>query len=208
MGRILKELSAHLPYSSTMAVVSLLILGIITMANALDKLVLGFHLFHPAHLLLSATATTAMFWRYNQGRFIMAVVIGIVGTIVPCGLSDIFVPYGCGLVLGQQMELHICFIDHFWFVAPFVVAGVGIGMWSGQFIGKSTFFSHSAHVFVSTMASVLYLVAFGLADWFNYLGWIFLMAIGAVLIPCCFSDIVFPLLFTHRKDAEDAKPKG
>src|SRR5690606_26553856 len=66
-----------------------------------------FHLFHPLHMLFSAAATTAMFWRYDQ-RFVRAIIIGFIGAVGVCGLSDIIIPHAAVVLLGQQMAMHIC----------------------------------------------------------------------------------------------------
>jgi hypothetical protein len=53
------------------------------------------------------------------------------------------------------------------------------------------------------MASILYVVSVGLTGWMEHFGMVFFFTILAVLIPCCISDIVFPLLFcgaTNHKD--------
>jgi hypothetical protein len=59
------------------------------------------------------------------------------------------------------------------------------------------------HVFVSTMASIFYLIGpFGRFEWIHELGWVFLFICVAVMIPCCLSDIVYPLLFTRKAREE------
>ena len=61
-------------------------------------------------------------------------------------------------------------------------------------VERSTLFSHSLHVFSSTMASIFYLIGpFGQTAWIASLGWAFLLVVLAVMVPCCLSDIVFPL---------------
>jgi len=46
---------------------------------------------------------------------------------------------------------------------------------------------------------MLYLVSFGLVGWTESLGLVFLVVITAVLLPCCISDIVFPVLMASRR---------
>ena len=62
---------------------------------------------------------------------------------------------------------------------------------------RSTIISHSLHVFASTMASIFYMVGpLGMVAWIGVLGQVFLFVVLAVMVPCCLSDIVFPLLMS------------
>ena len=112
-----------------------------------------FHIFHPAHMLFSAAATTAMFWQYER-RWLKAMGVGFLGAILVCGASDILIPYMSGLVLGADMHPHICVIEHPGLVLPFAVVGVVAGLVSSGHIMQATFFSHAAHVLISSAASL------------------------------------------------------
>jgi len=160
-----------------------------------------FHVFHPVHMFFSAIATTAMFWRYDRRR-IVAILTGLIGSLGVCSISDIFMPYLSGLILGtKDMAFHWCLAQHPMLVLPFAVVGVFVGMIAAETVTRSTYFSHSAHVFVSSAASIFYLVSFGVTNWADKLGYVFILMILAVTIPCCASDIVVPLLVA-RKDGE------
>ena len=198
------ELKEHIPYTIFSVACGMIILGILTFASGIygsgdiSDLSKGlFHIFHPIHLLFSAAATTAMFWRHEK-MFLKAALIGIVGSLGFCGISDVFIPYIAGLFLGIKMHLHICIIEHFYFVIPFIAAGIFVGIIIPTKTHKGTIFSHSAHVLISSMASILYLIGYGLTDWIRVAGMVFIYTVLAVVIPCCSSDIVFPLLFTNK----------
>ncbi|UCG15551.1 MAG: hypothetical protein JSV19_09680 [Phycisphaerales bacterium] len=157
-----------------------------------------FHLFHPLHMLFSAAATTAMFWRYER-RAVKAVVIGLIGAIGVCGLSDIVMPHMSLMMLRKAVPWHICVIEHPQMVLSFAAVGVIVGLSASVGVRRSTFFSHSLHVFSSTMASIFYLIGpFGHLGWIDSVGVVFLFIIVAVMVPCCLSDIVFPLLLTGQ----------
>ena len=158
-----------------------------------------FHLFHPAHMLFSAAATAAMFWRYER-NILKAILVGMTGAIVVCGISDIVMPHLSATIMHKQIAWHVCIIEHPLMVLPFATIGVLIGIVAASNMAiKSTIFSHSLHVFTSTMASIFYLIgAFGRLEWINDIGIIFFFICLAVMIPCCLSDIVYPLLFTKR----------
>ncbi|MFH1625954.1 MAG: hypothetical protein ABID54_12485 [Pseudomonadota bacterium] len=198
------ELRHHLPFSVFSVAVGITALGIISYMST----VMGmtdfprasyrlFHVFHPLHMLFSSLATTAMFWRYDR-RLLKAIVVGFAGAVVICGLSDILMPFYSGRLLGVKMHLHICVLEHPQIILPFVAVGILTGLIVPE-VRKSTIFSHSAHILISSMASILYLVSFGLSEWVQVIGMVFVYMILAVIIPCCISDIIFPLLLTGEE---------
>ena len=153
-----------------------------------------FHLFHPLHICLSAIATTSLFWRHER-HLVRAVVVGALGTIIPCGLSDYVFPYLGGRLLGQTMQLHMCIVEHPQLFFPFLILGIVGGFWAEERVTGSHLFSHGAHVFVSSVASLLYLMSFGFTTWMTDVRLVFpafLIIVLAVWIPCCISDIVVP----------------
>ena len=156
-----------------------------------------FHVLHPVHILFSAVASTAMFWKHEK-RWFKAVVVGLLGSLSICGVSDVLIPFFGGMMLGQKMHMHICLISHPGLILPFAFLGVLAGLFMNKAVEHSTEYSHSAHVMVSSMASLLYLIAFGLQDWTHLAGGVFMVTIVAVMIPCCASDIAFPIVCAHR----------
>ncbi|MGB2650770.1 MAG: hypothetical protein WBD00_01005, partial [Candidatus Omnitrophota bacterium] len=65
----------------------------------------------------------------------------------------------------------------------------------------STKFPHAGHVLISTWASLFHMIMAkgsltGLVTYGAVLVFLFL----AVWIPCCLSDIVFPLIFVGERD--------
>jgi len=203
-----EELSHHLPFSILSVSIGLMFVGLFTIITEMlgiqnvspysEEL---FHIFHPVHLLFSAIATTAMFWQHEK-RVIKAAIIGFVGSVGICGISDIIIPYISGFLLGAQMHLHICIVQHPQLILPFVFVGILMGFFAPGTLEKQegVIFSHSLHVMVSAIASILYLVSFGVTDWIHRLGAILIYMVLAVVIPCCTSDIVFPLLFTSQEN--------
>jgi hypothetical protein len=202
---ILVELGYHLPYSIFGITVGLIAMGILSFLAILTRAesILPeasqelFHVFHPAHILVSAVTTTAMFWKHEK-RLVKAVIVGSFGSLTICGLSDIFFPFVGGLILGFPMNIHICILQEPGLVLPFAMVGVMAGLLVTKSIEKSTQYSHSAHIFISSGASILYLLGYGLTGWIHSVGAVFLVAIVAVMVPCCLSDIAFPLICVHR----------
>jgi len=167
--------------------------------------ILLFHLFHPAHILFSAIATTAMFYKYDKS-LLKAIVVGSLGSIVICTISDALIPTITTKMMGYSSEVHLCIVNTPMQVIPFAIIGVLLGLaavHSGTM--KSTITSHSVHVITSTMASLFYIIAFtGKLVWINQIGTVFLMTVVAVGGICCLSDVIFPLLFTKEARKEYA----
>jgi len=100
-----------------------------------------------------------------------------------------------GVLLGAEMHLHVCILEHPWLVVSFALIGAMIGALARRW----TRCPHAAHVLTSTMASLFYLMAFGVVDWILRLPLVFVVLFIAVWLPCCASDIIFPHLFTKGK---------
>jgi len=200
------ELAHHLPFSIFGVVVAIIVMGFLTFIAELahSGFHLGeasgelFHVFHPFHVLFSAITTTAMFWKHDNHNPLKAVLVGFFGSVAVCGISDIFVPYIGGIILGSEMHLHVCLIEEPMLVYPFAVLGILAGFAVPRSFDHSTQYSHSMHVFLSSMASLLYLIGFGLTDWMHVVTGVFFVTVVAVMFPCCLSDIVFPLACTHK----------
>ena len=149
-----------------------------------------FFIFHPVHVVLSALVTTAMYRRYGRGRLWAAILIGYTGSIGIATLSDSIIPYLGGVLLGAEMEFHVGFIEKWWLINPLAFLGIAVG-----YLRPTTEVPHAGHVLLSTWASLFYFAAFGVAKWIPLLPLIFLFLFLAVWLPCCVSDIVYPLLF-------------
>ena len=202
---IVHELKHHAPFTVLSTIVAIIILGtfktlwVQDVNDMTDFTRTWFHIFHPLHIILSATATTAMFWRYERKLF-KSIIVGLVGSLMVCGISDSLLPFIGGSLLGVQMELHWCLLVHPETVVPFAIFGVCIGIVAEDLVkGKTiTIFSHSFHVLISTMATLLFLISFGFTAWFSHIPAIFLITFIGVIIPCCLSDIILPLLVTKE----------
>ncbi|MGB5924936.1 MAG: hypothetical protein WBH01_02455 [Dehalococcoidia bacterium] len=192
--RIAHELREHAPFTALGAVSGIIIMVIVVLGNVPSHISqTAFYVSHPLHVLLSALVTTAMYMRYRKGKFWAAVLIGWTGSIGVATISDAILPYLSGTLLNVHMEFHVPFIEEWWmnFLA---LAGIAIGYWK-----QTTKIPHFGHVLVSTWASLFYFTAFGMADWIHLLPLIFLFLFLSVWIPCCTSDIIYPLLFVRRK---------
>lgn len=192
---ILEELRHHAPFTALGALTGILLLALSGSLAAFPSEE-AFHLLHPLHLFLSALVTTAMY-RLHRGGWGSAVIVGLVGSVAICTLSDIFLPYLGGMALWVPMELHVCLLVHPWLVLPAVLLGIGAGL-----LRPTTRVPHAGHILVSTYASAYYLLSYASPSrWLPLLPWLFPLLFLAVWLPCCTSDIVFPLLFVKEGTA-------
>jgi hypothetical protein len=199
--RIAQELKEHVPFTALGAVSGIIVMVVVVLGNVPPHISeTAFYVAHPLHVLLSALVTTAMYIRYRKAKIWVAVLIGWTGSIGIATISDAMLPYLGGTLLNAHMEFHVPFIEEWWinFVA---LAGIAIG-----YRKQTTKIPHFGHVLVSTWASLFYFTAFGVADWIHLLPYVFLFLFLSVWIPCCTSDIIYPLLFV-RKGQELPSPE-
>jgi hypothetical protein len=193
--RIAHELKEHAPFTALGALTGIVIMVIVVLGNVPSHVSNTiFYTLHPLHVLLSALVTTAMYVRYRKAKFWGAILIGWTGAIGVATISDAIIPYLGGSLLHAQMEFHVPFIEEWW-INLLALGGIAIGYWK-----QTTKIPHLGHVLLSTWASLFYLIAFGIVDnWIPLLPLIFLFLFIAVWIPCCTSDIVYPLLFVRKR---------
>jgi hypothetical protein len=197
--RILNELKNHAPFTSFGAFTGIIIMLIIVFCSIPSNVSYNvFYVLHPLHVLLSALVTTAMYRKYSKSKIWVCILIGYFGSIGIATLSDVIIPYIGGSLLNIPIEFEIGFIEKWWLVNPLAFAGIIIGYWK-----PTTKFPHAGHVLLSTWASLFYFTAFGTANWIPLLPFVFVFLFLAVWVPCCVSDIVFPLLFV-KKESKDS----
>ena len=192
--QIANELKRHAPFTSFGAVTGIILMAIIVLGNVSPEAShTFFYILHPFHVVLSALVTTAMYKQHSKGKVWAVILIGYVGSIGIATLSDAVIPYLGGVLLNLEIEFHLGFVEKWWLVNPMALLGIAIGYWK-----PTTKFPHAGHVLLSTWASLFYFTAFGTANWIPLLPFIFLFLFLAVWVPCCISDIVFPLLFAKE----------
>lgn len=206
-GTLFTELVAHFPYavfSVALSFIGVALLNYFSFGAAPETVRHGshvlFHTFHFMHIVFAAAGAMLTYFRYSK-KIIEGVVIGGLSTIVFCILSDVLFPYMAGWLLGVHMHLHICFVSELHNVLPFLAIGMITGWILAQDASDShtgySLNSHFAHIFVSSFASIMYMVSHGFTNWENYMGAIFVLLIFAVVVPCTMSDVVVPLYFAR-----------
>ncbi len=197
---ILKELRHHMPFT-ILGAISGIVIMLLFRGLSSDVSYKIFYILHPTHVLLSALVTASLFSLHKcAGKKIKCnifalLAIGFVGSIGIATLSDSIIPYiGETMLNMPHREAHIGFLEEAWIVIPLALVGIAIA-----YFRPMTKFPHAGHVFVSTWASLFHMMmAKGeCVSCFSYVAVFFFLFI-AVWIPCCISDIVFPLLFVKK----------
>jgi hypothetical protein len=165
----------------------------------------------------------------TKKRFLLVLLVGYFGSIGIATLSDIIIPHIGSELLGLDVpthahiheqgessedvdihnnetehhgsKIHLGFIEEWYIVNPAAFLGVLIA----YFLPR-TKFPHAGHILVSTWASSSYLLMnMGGEITVGAVGGIFVILFLATWLPCCISDIIFPLLFV-KSDIEVTAP--
>jgi hypothetical protein len=218
---ILVELRGHTPFTLFGALLGIFFMLVFRNVSGVGSRTL-FAIFHPGHVVLSAMVTASMFRLHAaKKRFLLVLLVGYFGSIGIATLSDVIIPHIGARLLGLDVpthekvfgheavpahagttttahehddyKIHLGFIEEWYIVNPAALLGVLVA-----FFLPHTKFPHAGHILVSTWASSAYLLmnmqsALTVAAAVG----IFVTLFIAIWVPCCVSDIVFPLLFVE-----------
>jgi len=227
---ILVELKGHAPFTLFGAILGIVFMLLFRNSGQIANQTL-FLIFHPAHVVLSAMVTASMFRLHIiKKRFVLVLIVGYFGSVGVATLSDIVMPHIGVRLLGLDIpthsqlhshktasteeenmscaseheeadshRIHFAFIEEWYIVNPAALLGILIA-----YFLPHTKFPHAGHILISTLASSSYLLMnirseITIAAAMGVFATLFL----AVWLPCCISDIVFPLLFV-KSDVEVA----
>jgi hypothetical protein len=196
--RVGPELKRHIPFTLFGALTGIIIMVVIFFGNLLPNISPNskylFFILHPLHIFLSALVTTTLYLKYTKKNFWLASLIGYLGSIGIATISDSIIPYLGEIILDlPHAEAHIGFIEQPLITNLPAVAGIFLGYLKGF-----TKFPHAGHVLISTWASLFHIImATGILVSHLQIFGIFIFLFFAVWLPCCTSDIIFPLLFPN-----------
>ena len=200
IGQIVDELKKHAPFTFFGALTGIAImLGIVYGGFLAEVSLISnniFYILHPTHVLLSAFVTTSLYIRHGKRKMWFVFLVGYTGSIGVATVSDSIIPYiGEFLLDLPNRGIHIGFIEKPLLTNLAALLGIMIGYWR-----HTTGFPHAGHVLISTWASLFHVImALDASLSFVQITGILIFLFLAVWIPCCTSDIVYPLLFA-RKD--------
>ena len=136
-----------------------------------------------------------MYRVHSAGKLWTTILVGYVGSVGIATLSDCIIPYvGESLLNLPNKGVHLGFLEKWWLVNPLAAIGIAVAcLWPG------TKFPHAGHVLLSTWASLFHMtMAMGTELDLVTAAVVLVFLFLAVWIPCCTSDIVFPLLFSRE----------
>ena len=194
---ILSELKSHIPFTTFGAFTGIAIIFFLPKISNEASSTL-FFIFHPLHVFFSAVATASIYKlnvNHNKYTLLKILLIGFLGSIGIATLSDSLIPFwGESLLDLPNKNVHIGFIEKWWLINPLALAGIMIA-----YVKPTTRLPHTMHVLISTWASVFHVVMAKTSslDLLSHI-FIFIFLVLAVWIPCCVSDIAFPLLFSKK----------
>ena len=216
---ILSELRDHAPFTLFGAGTG--ILAMLLFKGAPTEVTHGlFGLFHPAHVILAASVTASLYKLHDKSRgFLAVLLVGYIGAVGTATLSDCILPFYGETILGVSVpteakvhshaseqepadeqkaqshgpEIHLGFIEEWYLVNPAAILGVLIAWWRPR-----TKFPHAGHILLSTWASSFHILMNTHRELSPLLlAGIFIVLFISVWLPCCFSDIVFPMFFVR-----------
>jgi hypothetical protein len=203
LKNILHELKEHSPFTLFGALTGIILMMLFRNMSHEAAHTL-FYIFHPLHICLSAVVTTALYKKYLSNEkpgirmFLKVLLVGFIGSVSIGTLSDSLIPFWGEILLDMPYRhMHIGFVERWWLINPLAVIFIIIA-----YKKPATKFPHTGHVLISTWASLFHMMmAADPKQAMPYFG-IFVFLFLAVWLPCCFSDIIFPLLFIKdRKTA-------
>ena len=199
---IIRELKHHSPFTLFGAITGIIIMLIfykIPSEAAHDI----FYVLHPMHVILSALVTASMYKIYaKKANPLILILIGYIGSVGIATFSDSIIPYiGETMLNLPNRGIHLGFIEKWWLVNPLAFLGIAIA-----YFNPKTKFPHAGHVLLSIWASLFHIImALGGTMSLTLSIVIFIFLFIAVLVPCCLSDIVFPLLFVKNNKSYEQR---
>lgn len=230
LATIVRELKSHAPFTlfgaSTGIVCMLLLKNVGSDIN--HRLFQVFHPAHV--VLSAMVTASLFKLHKKKTTFITVLLIGYLGAIGVATVSDCVLPFFGVSILGvavpvhhhscgadtkheheheheladththdQEQEgskIHLGFIEDWYIVNPAAILGVLIA-----YFLPWTKFPHAGHVLISTWASSFYVMMNTQLELTPpILTGMLVVLFIAVWLPCCISDIVFPLLFVKSSD--------
>jgi hypothetical protein len=206
------ELKEHIPFTALGAISGVIFMLLFkNLSNSASHSL--FAIFHPAHVLLGAMVTSAMFRLHRKKtKFIIILLVGYIGSVGIATISDSIIPYFGEELLGLHIpteqeihhsttslqnhtgEVHLGFIEEWYLVNPAAFLGIIIA-W---FLPK-TKLPHAGHILISTWASSAHvLMTTESRITFTIAMAMLLILFLSTWLPCCFSDIIFPLILSSE----------
>ncbi len=211
---LISEIVHHIPYAIFSVAVGFILLSLLDYQALISAKSyesqkgawLLFHSFHFLHIVFAATGSLVAFSRFSH-NMLKGIIVSIISSLFFCTLSDVFLPYLSGRILGVEMHFHWCIATEWHNVVPLLFVGILNGwVMSKHNETLKSFYSlgsHFSHILISSLASMFYLVAEGFTQWCAQMGILFIFLIIAVVIPCTFADVIVPIYFARMRNKDE-----
>lgn len=203
------ELSTHWKFTLGAVIVSAAIISLLksllfpTAAPETENLFEGFFI---SHLFFAALTPASLLSKYKKSLW-LGVIIAVITSSITCTLSDIVLPYLGGLVLGYEMDFHVCIIEEPLLAWSFIIIGAFLGFVLSRTATKLSRYTHGLHIFLSSSAAGMYLITYGV-DVISVKALLFIpILLVSVLIPCVLNDIGVPSYIVAATSGSDVNKK-
>lgn len=190
---ILKELKDHVPFTTAATAVAVMLTAFLLIKqNLIVYAVSLFYIFHPLHILFSSVVSAAIFYKYKKNIF-LALSAGVIISVLIGSISDVLFPYISVSLFSIPISFNLPAIEN-----PIIIFGIAI---LGSVVGvitRKTKAPHFIHVLISVFASLLYIFAYSANFSPLTIFLIFIITSISVVIPCCLSDIVLPIICKEK----------
>jgi len=174
-----------------------------------------FHISHYIHILFASMSSLIMFLRFSKKNYIIGSIFSLISSLFFCTVSDIILPTLSSSFFSQKILMHICFFEYSDAKNIIIFSFLGIlGALSINFgnRNKNIYISnwlHSAHVSMSCLAALFYLLSKTNFCIILNSGYLILILTFSVLFPCVLSDTLIPSfigkLFFKKNNIYDQK---
>lgn len=197
-----QEVICHMPYGIFSVALALVFISILYFFTPIHSNLhhyahVLFHTFHFLHIIFATTGAYIATLRFT-GRPYFSLIISFFSAMIFCTLSDIILPWLGGMLLGFNIRLHLCIHTELMNVLFFWAIGLinAFGLVKNSSSAREPFMAvtHFSHIATSAIAALVYLIAEGFPTWYDHMGILFVLLMGAVVVPCTLSDIIMPVL--------------
>jgi len=190
---ILKELKEHIPFTLAATLFSVILMSFLLLKqNFISYAISMFYIAHPLHILFSSIVSSAIFYNHTK-KIVPAIIVSIFVSLFIGTLSDSILPYLGSYLFQIPISFHLPALEN-----PILIFGASLVGASFGIAIRKTKFPHFLHVFISVFASLFYIFAYSTNFSMLTIFLIFIITSVSVIVPCCLSDIVFPIIFQNR----------
>ena len=194
--KLYHEILEHSPFTAFASIIAVaIVFGLFFFKQSLiPTIASSFETIHELHIIVAAIVSSALFYKYKK-NIPLAIIVGLVSSIAIGSLSEIIFPYLGSTIISLKPEFHLPIFESPLIIISMALLGCVLGI-----IFKITKFPHALHIFISTFASLLYIIKYTQTlTIISFIG-ILIITFIAVIVPCCIGDILLPMLLNAKDE--------